>query len=396
MKALVLGLGLQGKAVVHDLEQSHLIDRIIAADLNLEALKDSIRRGGFKKTEPVRLDAAKADDLAALIRRSAADIVICMLPPDFGFPVARVCLDCGKPFVSSSYTGRVAELDQEARAKGITILPEMGMDPGIDLVLARLAISELDRVVGLYSYGAGLPEPEAAATNPLAYKITWRFDGVLSAYRRPARYLEDGQVRSLAGDEIFSPDQIHDLQVDGLGRLQAYRNGDALHYIPAFGLSADHLRHMGRFAMRYPGHAEFWYKLVKLGFTDDEPVPVDGTRVSPRRFLVDFLTPKLQFGEEERDVAVIRVVAWGWRDREPRTVTYELLDYRDLDTGLFAMNRTVGFTTSIGAQMVLSGAVAEGGVLSPIHDLDPQALIKALQDRGMTIRRWEKETLERS
>ena len=395
MKALVLGLGLQGKAVVHDLEQSHLVDKIIAADLNLETLRESILRAGFKKTEPVRLDAAKTDDLAALIKSSEADIVICMLPPDFGYPVARACLDCGRPFVSSSYTGRVAELDEEARARGIVILPEMGMDPGIDLVLARLAISGLDRVVGLYSYGAGLPEPEAAATNPLGYKITWRFDGVLSAYRRPARYLEDGRVRSLDGEEIFGPDQIHSIEVDGLGPLQAYRNGDALHYIPAFGLSTDHLRYMGRFAMRYPGHAEFWYKLVKLGFTDDEPVPVDGAAVSPRRFLVDFLTPKLQFGEKERDVAIIRVVAWGYRNGEPRTVTYELIDYRDLDTGLFAMNRTVGFTTSIGAQMVLSGAVAKPGVLSPIHDVDPQALIENLRERGMTLRRWEKETLER-
>ena len=51
----------------------------------------------------------------------------------------------------------------------ITILPEMGMDPGIDLVLARLAVDELDTVYGLYSYGAGLPEPACAEANPLHF-----------------------------------------------------------------------------------------------------------------------------------------------------------------------------------------------------------------------------------
>jgi saccharopine dehydrogenase-like NADP-dependent oxidoreductase len=149
---------------------------------------------------------------------------------------------------------------------------------------------------------------------------------------------------------------------------------------------------MERFAMRYPGHADFWYRLIKLGFTDDAPVAVGGCNVSPRQFLVDFLTPKLQFGERERDVAIIRVTARGVKNGAPKRITYELIDYRDLSSGLFAMNRTVGFTTSIGAQMILSGAITDAGVLSPIRHVDPHRLIEELGARGIRISCRESES----
>ncbi|MCB2148698.1 MAG: saccharopine dehydrogenase NADP-binding domain-containing protein [Deltaproteobacteria bacterium] len=385
MKVLVLGMGLQGKAVVHDLERCAMVREIVVADLNHEEIRSQIVRDRLHKTTALKINAGDYAQLCSGIRHSAADIVVCMLPPEFGYPVARACIENRVPFVSSSYTGRIEELDIEARDKGVVILPEMGMDPGIDLLLGKKALSELDRVEGLYSYGAGLPEP-AAANNVLNYKITWRFDGVLNAYQRPARYLEDGEVHALDGRDIFHPDNLHRVSVDGLGNLQAYRNGDATHYIPMFGLGDD-LKHMGRFAMRYPGHAEFWYKLIQLGLTEDTPFATNGTSISPRRFLIDFLTPKMQFEAHERDVAVIRVTAWGQRNGAVGGVTYELVDYRDLTSGLFAMNRTVGFTTSIGAQMILSGAISTPGVLSPIGDVDPDAVIGELVKRGMQVRR---------
>lgn len=39
------------------------------------------------------------------------------------------------------------------------------------------------------------------------------------------------------------------------------------------------------------------------------------------------------------------------------------------ETGLTAMSRTVGFTASIGAQMLPTGAIEGRGLLSPVHDV---------------------------
>ena len=258
------------------------------------------------------------------------------------------------------------------------------MDPGIDLVLGRMAVDELDVVHGMYSYGAGLPEPACATDNPLHYKITWTFDGVLKAYKRPARVLRNAQEVSIPGDEIFREEHGHTVEMAGLGPLEAYPNGDAIHYIGVFNLGPE-VRDMGRFALRYPGHRRFWSVMAEMGFLDDAPLPVDGGAISPRQFLVRHLTPKLQFAGDERDMVVLRVNAWGLKDGRQRQVTYNLIDYRDLATGLFAMNRTVGYTASIGARMILTGHITAPGVLSPTRDVPPRDLLRELKARGMKL-----------
>ena len=91
--------------------------------------------------------------------------------------------------------------------------------------------------------------------------------------------------------------------------------------------------------------------------------------VSPRALLARQPEPRLQFADGERDVAVLRVHARGLAGGQPKEVVIDVVDYRDLDTGLFAMNRTVGFAVAIGAQLLLSGDIAQPGVLSPARDV---------------------------
>jgi saccharopine dehydrogenase-like NADP-dependent oxidoreductase len=102
---------------------------------------------------------------------------------------------------------------------------------------------------------------------------------------------------------------------------------------------------------------------------------------------VEHLTPRLQFRDIERDMVVIRVEAWGLKNQMPRRVTYELIDYRDLTTGLFAMNRTVGFTASIAAQLILTGRIQRKGVLTPVRDVPHHEVLRELEKRGMQVSR---------
>jgi lysine 6-dehydrogenase len=384
-KALVLGVGLQGKAVIHDLDRSPLIGEIVAADRDVEGVRGFSKKNGLKKVRFLPLDASNERELQSAINDCKAHVVICMLPPTFNYAVARAALDAGVPFVCSSYTGSLSELDQEATEKGVTILPEMGMDPGIDLLLGQLAIAELDEAHGLHSYGAGLPEP-SCADNPIRYKITWTFEGVLVAYQRPGRLLEDGVEIVVPGTRMFHEAYIHRADFPEVGELEAYPNGDAIRYIDIFGLGKT-VKTMGRFGMRYPGHCRFWQTLVDLGFLDDTPLAMQGTSLSPRQFLVHHLTPRLQFGPQERDVVIVRIHAWGLKDGKKASIVYDLTDYRDLETGLFAMNRTVGYTTSIAAQLILSGAITKPGVLSPARDVPASKVLEELQSKGMHVER---------
>ena len=64
-------------------------------------------------------------------------------------------------------------------------------------------------------------------------------------------------------------------------------------------------------------------------------------------------------------------------------VTHRLVDRRDLETGFFAMNRTVGFPASIGAQMILSGNIEARGVLSPAKHVPVETFLAELEKRKM-------------
>lgn len=384
MKALVLGIGLQGKAVVHDLDKSRLITEIIAADTDLAEVERYLVRSGVKKAKAAAFDASDEDQLKRIISETNPDIIICMLPASFGYSTAKAAIDAGKPFVSTSYTGQIVELAEKAKQKKIAVLPEMGLDPGIDLILAKMAVEALDEIHGLYSYGSGVPELQCADDNPLKYKITWTFDGVLLSYKRPARLLKDGKEISIAPEDIFKEENIHMVDIPGLGQMEAYPNGDAIPFIKGFGLDQS-VMHMGRFAMRWPGHCNFWRIMSMMGFLDDQPAMIDGVEVSPFKFVSAHLAPRLQYQENERDVVILRIHSWGLKHGRRTNVFYDLIDYRDLETGFFAMNRTVGFTASIAAQMLLNGTITETGLLSPTRHVPPQTLIHELEQRNISI-----------
>jgi len=389
MKIIVLGVGLQGKAVIHDLESSTLVTEIFAADIftkenSFAETEDFLAKRGYSKTRAIKLDVVNEKNLAGRFTERGLNAVICMLPIELALTAARAALDAGIPFISSNYTYDLSVLDELAKEKNGIILPEMGLDPGIDLILGRLAKDELDVVYGINSYGGGIPAPECADDSPIKYKISWIFDRVLDVYVREARLVKNGKLQIVPGLEIFAEENVHEIEFSGIGTVEAYPNGDSVRYVEIFGLGQE-LVEMGRFALRWPGHSKFWRTLVALGLLDDTPINMNNADISPRAFLSKCLSPKLQFKGDEKDVALLRVEAWGLKDNKKVKVTYDLIDYRDLETGLFAMNRTVGFTSSIGAQMILTGKITQAGVLSPVRHVPPHEFIKEVEARGMRI-----------
>ena len=156
----------------------------------------------------------------------------------------------GGALVNASYaTPGLQGLANQARSEGITLLPEFGMDPGIDLVLLGEAVRSLDSVEEIITYGAGFPEP-AATGNPLKYKVTWTFEGVLKSYRRAGRVIREGQIVEIGATEMFRPEHLYEVELEGLGRLEAFPNGDGLKYAELLGLDPSGLRNLGRYVLR--------------------------------------------------------------------------------------------------------------------------------------------------
>jgi saccharopine dehydrogenase-like NADP-dependent oxidoreductase len=385
MRVLLLGVGMQGKVALHDLAHSGAVSAVVAADYDRKSLEAYIAASSFGgKVRCESVDARRPSSLDKLMAQGP-DVVIDLMPVTYHDEVAAAAVRHGVHLVNASYaTPAIKDLSGECQARDITLLPEFGMDPGIDLVLLGEAVRSLDHVDEIVTYGAGFPEP-SAANNPLKYKVTWTFDGVLRSYLRAGVVIRDGRVIEFDDTEMFSPEHLHTVDLEGLGLLEAFPNGDALKYAPLLGIESGQLRNLGRYVLRWPGHCALWKTLVDLGFLNEEPLLVGGKEIDRRGYLTALLEPQIQYGEGERDVVVVRVDVSGTKAGKRTRALLQVIDYRDLTTGFTAMSRTVGYTASIGAQMIGTGAISKRGLLSPVSDVPFEAFVRELEVRGIGV-----------
>ncbi len=379
---LVLGVGIQGRAVVEDLDRRSGVGRVIAADCDGPTVRDYLRSIDARRTVACEVDAR---DRAAVMQLAAgADLIVNMLPVPFEEPLLRLAMDAGVHLVSTNYGHQLRAFDGEAARRGIVVMPEAGFDPGIDLVIARQAVEEFDEIDTLVSYGAGIPAPECRDVNAINYKISWSFEGVLRAYARPARVVVDGEAREVGSGQIFDPAWTRRVNVEGLGDFEAFVNGDAVEFLQLLGIDRS-VRTSARYSLRWPGHCDFWRRVAALGLLDDDRVA--GTELSAREFLRRHLEPRLQYSAGERDMIVLRIEVRGSRGGRPHGARWDVLGYGDPATGVLAMSRTVGYTASIVAQMILAGEVARKGVGSPARDVPPEPFFRRLQQRNIKVER---------
>lgn len=400
-KIVLLGLGMQGKAVLDDLVKHTDVGQIIVAD-NSPDLEPYLHRYSSERVVGRSIDAANEVELAALIRE--ADVAIESLPGTFALPVGRLAAKLGVNLVSSMYyinpgeqnpeniermQAEVKEIDRQAKAQGCIILTEFGMDPGIDLVMGAKALSEVEEVHEFYSYGAGFPVPEAAS-NPLKYKFTWSIIGLLRSYLRPAKIISQGKLIEIPAQEVFNPQNRHILELEEIGGpLESYPNGNSAHYAELFGLK-NSVKEMARYTCRWPGHCAFWEIMAKCGFLNPEPITVGNVPVAPIEFTAALLNSQPQFhlAEHEQDLALLRIDVRGIAQGKRTRIVYQLIDRRDLETGFTSMQRTVGFTMSLGAQLILQKKLQNSGLLSPI-DVPYDLVAQGLKKHNMTITRQE-------
>jgi saccharopine dehydrogenase-like NADP-dependent oxidoreductase len=384
MRILVLGgAGLQGKAVLHDLSRNRQVKEVVCADRDLSPLSLFKKFLDMDRIRLRRVDIADTNALVSLMR-DGFDVVIDVLPAVFLGRVAEAALEAKVHLVNTMYGHSLPEgVHEKALEKGITIMPESGLDPGIDLVLCGLGMSQLDEVTDLHSYCGGIPEPKAAS-NPMKYKISWTWQGVLSFYKIPARIIQDGRVIDISPEDLHSEPWIKTMDVPGVGELELILNGDAVAFAEVMGLSKT-LRNTTRCTLRWPGHAALWKALIDLKFLTDEPVKGLPFEITPFRFMVNHLEPQLQYKEGEQDWVVLRTIVAGRKGGRRMTFTYDMLDIRDLETGLFAMNRTVGYTASIVAQMIAGGEIKSKGLLTAIRDIPCTRFLDEIRKRGIRI-----------
>jgi lysine 6-dehydrogenase len=268
------------------------------------------------------------------------------------------------------------ELAPRAVAKGITIVPDCGVAPGMVNILAQYGISQLDAVDSVRIFVGGLPQnPEP----PLEYQIVYSLEGVLDYYTTLSWVVRHGkrtQVTALSERETIQfPAPV--------GALEAFHT--------AGGLSTMAWRYEGTIptmeykTLRYPGHAEKMQAIRDLGLLDLEPVDVKGQKVIPRELFVNVVAPKLT-KPKGKDLLALRVMVSGSKGGTPATRQFDLIDRYDEKHGISAMMRTTGYSLSITGQMQARREVGPPGVWTPDECIPAKRYIDELRKRGMDVR----------
>ena len=382
MKILVLGgCGVQGRTALYDLASDADVSEIICADICFDELSKIKNFTDMKKITTAKIDAQNKSELLMLYKK--VDVVIDLLPKEFKTHVNEAALEAKIHVVNTNYMYDTQDLDKKAKEAGITIMPECGLDPGIDLVIYADARSRFDSLSLINSYCGGFPEKKAC-TNPLNYKLSWIWRGVLSSTIRDGRIIKDRQIIEIPGARQHDESFVHAINFPDLGTLEAIPNGDAVFFTDRMGLTRT-IVNTGRYSLRWPGWSAFWRPLKELGFLSEDPVQGLDGKVSPMDFMEKHLGPKLAYQDDEKDLVAMINIFEGKKDNKKMRFTASLLIERDLETGIMAMSKGVAYTACIVAKMIVNGEIKGKGVLSPITHIPVAPFMERLKKRGIII-----------
>ncbi|OMO67078.1 Saccharopine dehydrogenase / Homospermidine synthase [Corchorus capsularis] len=246
---------------------------VIVASLYLKDAEEIVQ--GIPNTTAVELDVTDHGALCEYI--SQVEVVVSLLPPSCHVAVANVCIELKKHLVTASYVDNsMSMLDEKAKSAGISILGEMGLDPGIDHMMAMKMINQAHlrkgKIKSFTSYCGGLPSP-AAANNPLAYKFSWNPAGAIRAGRNPATYKSQNKTVHVNGEDLYDSAvrfRIPDLPAFA---LECLPNRNSLTYGELYGIEHE-ASTIFRGTLRYEGFSEIMGTLARIGLFNSETHPL--------------------------------------------------------------------------------------------------------------------------
>ncbi|PON30784.1 saccharopine dehydrogenase [Trichoderma gamsii] len=397
---------------------------------------------GVKLATPISLDVTDAKALDAEVAKH--DLVISLIPYTFHATVIESAIRQKKNVVTTSYVSpAMMELDQKAKDAGITVMNEIGLDPGIDHLYAVKTIDEVHqaggKILSFLSYCGGLPAPEAS-DNPLGYKFSWSSRGVLLALRNAAKVYQNGKIVDIASKDLMATAKPYFI-MPGYAFV-AYPNRDSTPYKERYNIPEAET--IVRGTLRYQGFPQFIKVLVQTGFLEETPIEALKTpiawkeatkavlgisssepkdleaaivsradfdsdedrerilsglrwigifsdeKITPRGNSLDTLCAtleqKMQFEENERDMVMLQhkfEIEHKDGSRETRTST--LVEYGD-PKGYSAMAKLVGVPAAVATKQVLDGTLSEKGVLAPMTAKINNPIMKELKEKyGITM-----------
>jgi len=430
-KVVVLGAGKSSGVLIRYLAQRGI--DLLVADANQDNVQSKTE--GFPHVRTFLGDITHPDTLTSLVKDG--DVIVSLLPPHLHVEVAKICLAHQKQLVTASYASEeMLALDGEAQRKGVLILMECGLDPGIDHMSALQLIDRLKaegaRITSFQSYCGGLVAPESD-DNPWGYKVTWNPRNVVLAGQGTAQFLEDSKVRLVPYQQLFK--RTVPLFFEKYGEYEAYPNRDSLSYIPLYQLNG--IENFVRGTIRKKGFCQAWDRLVYLGLTEDHAkigrpetftfkelvssfLPKDVSlaqhltisekdevykkliwlglqeeihlfdtskqTASPAEFLQKLIEKKWELKDADKDLVLMQHLLeydLGGNKKLRSTLTVE-----GENTSETAMAKTVGLPLAIATMLIVAGNLRKTGVQRPVIQEIYEPILNSLKREGIIFREY--------
>ena len=443
---LIIGAGRSATCLIR-----YLLDKsssenlyITIGDISLESAQK------FTKDHPnakgVLLDVFNKEQREEAVKN--CDLVISMLPARFHIEVAKDCITFGKNLVTASYiSDEMLSLDEEAKAKGLVFMNEIGVDPGIDHMSAMKVIDSIKdkggKLLLFESFTGGLIAPESD-DNLWNYKFTWNpRNVVLAGQGGAAEFLQEGQYKYIPYNRLFRRTEL--IKVEGYGKFEVYANRNSLKYHDVYGFKD--ILTLYRGTIRRVGFSRAWNIFVQLGMTEDGYTIPNSENLTYREYVNLFLpysptdSVELKFRHslkidqddliweklEEVDIfngvkqlgiknatpaqALQKILMEKWtlaEDDKDMIVMYHKFGYEldgksyQIDSSMVtigedqtytAMSKTVGLPVAIASLKILNKEITTPGVLRPIAREVYEPILEELETYGISFKEEKKKYL---
>ncbi len=386
MNVIVIGAGMMGQAVAYDLALRSKFERIVMADYNVTALEYAKRffiEHGLED-RIVFMEANASSMREVKVAMEEMDVALSAVTYKLNLKLTEAALGTQTHFIDLGgnihIVNKQMKMNRIARKRGLTVIPDVGLAPGMVSIIARHAIEEFKRVFSVKIRVGGVPKHPKP---PLNYKIVFSPYGLINEYVEPSIILSHGRIEehpSMTGlEEIEFPEPY--------GKMEAFYTSGGSSTLPY--TYKDKIKHLDYKTVRYPGHCKLVKAMLDIGLASQEPIHVPPhSNVAPRDVLAKVLLENLS--DDDQDVVLMQVIVDGIKVEDGKKKkkvrrTYQLVEEMDVDKGITAMMKTTAYPMAIIAQMLEDGGIELRGVMPPERSVPPVRFFDEMADRDMPI-----------
>ena len=385
--ALIIGAGGVGRVVAHKTAKNRdTFEKIVLASRTkskCDTIASEIANRGLGKIITDRVDGDNIDEVAELIEKYQADIVINVALPYQDLSIMDACIKTKTHYLDTANyehpdTAKFEYKEQWARDEafkqaGILGLLGSGFDPGVtNVFIAYAQKHHFDEIhyIDIFDCNDG----------DHGYPFATNFNPEINIREITAngRYWENGEWI-----EIPALSKKIDWDYPEIGVRDSYliyheEMESLVKHIP----NLKRIRFFMTFSEKYLTHLRV---LENVGMTSIEPINFNGQEIVPLQFLKAILPDPATLGERTKGKTNIGVYVTGIKDGKEKTIyIYNVSQHEEAyrETGANGVSYTTGVPAMIGAKLILEGKWNGKGVFN-MEEFDPDPFMEELNRQGL-------------